>query len=494
MRGDEDKTKEQLIEELDALRSGGRPAPTDLVASDLSRTDSRFQLLLERLPAGVVYCQTDGAIAVCNPEACRVLGLSLDEVSSRYVSDWESEMLREDGSVCPVEEFAVSRCLATGKPQPGKLYGVRGPDGGVSWANYMATPVFEGEALAGALVVFADVSARQRAEQEREGALALGDTLFRVLTDHSSDGVYRADQDGRCLYANPRWHEMTGLSIEETSGYGWTEGIVAEDRELVLSTWNECVQAERDWNLEYRLVDRTGKVTWVAGTARPFRNVSGRIIGYIGINRDITTLKEARKRESLLVQELNHRVKNVLATVVGLTRESARSSESVAVFVETITARIAAMARIHEALSLRSWGALDVEEIIRLAVNVDPAADASPFTLRGPACTLSSNVAMALGQALYELNANAVRHGALRVESGRVDIVWKRHDNGQTCMSWTESGGPELERMPQPGVGLSLIQGLIGHEIGGTVTLGFPRAGARHHIVVPRSSSREGEP
>jgi PAS domain S-box-containing protein len=122
--------------------------------------------ILEAVAAGVVLVAPDGSITRANPEAVRILGLAFDQLSSRYVADFATETIREDGSPCPVEEYPVARCLASGEPQPPATIGVRRPDGDVSWAVFTAAPLHDEErqTLLGVIVTFLDITERKRAE------------------------------------------------------------------------------------------------------------------------------------------------------------------------------------------------------------------------------------------------------------------------------------------------------------------------------------------
>ena len=148
-----------------------------------------------------------------------------------------------------------------------------------------------------------DVSDRKLAEE----ALRRSESRFRTLTEHCPVGIYLADSQGRCEYANPRWLEMAGLSLEEALGDGWTDGLHPYDLQRVEAAWHQTVAANGKWGHEYRFESREGKTTWVYGHATALRNSTGEIIGYIGTNTDITdrkryeeTLKAAVRLNSIM--------------------------------------------------------------------------------------------------------------------------------------------------------------------------------------------------
>jgi PAS domain S-box-containing protein len=134
-----------------------------------------------------------------------------------------------------------------------------------------------------------DITERKQAEE----AMRESEDIFRTLSDLAPSGIYLCDPKGNCRYANPRWCEMAGLSLEEALGDGWTKGLHPEDRDYIFSNWQRMVESEGQRGFEYRFQTPTGKVTWVYGLATPQRNALGNIVAYIGINTDITERKEA---------------------------------------------------------------------------------------------------------------------------------------------------------------------------------------------------------
>ncbi|MEZ4445664.1 MAG: ATP-binding protein [Polyangiaceae bacterium] len=152
-------------------------AERDLLGSALAESERLTAGILSAVPAGVVHVRSDGAVRTANQEALAILGLSYDELTDRYTTDFQTETVFEDGTPCPVGDYPVTRALVTGEAQPAVTIGVRRPDGEVSWGVFRAVPVLsdEGETT-GAVVTILDITERKRAEQEREELLRrLGD-------------------------------------------------------------------------------------------------------------------------------------------------------------------------------------------------------------------------------------------------------------------------------------------------------------------------------
>ncbi|MGH1342914.1 MAG: hybrid sensor histidine kinase/response regulator [Nannocystales bacterium] len=155
----EDRTELELLRE--------RADQAAATATELRRSEELTRRLIEAVPSGVIHVTTAGAIRTANAEALRILGMSYDDISRRYVSDFETQTLFEDGRPCPVEEYPVSRALATGEAQPAQTIGVRRPDGDTAWAIFTAVPVKEEDGtLQGAVVTFLDITDRKRLEDQ----------------------------------------------------------------------------------------------------------------------------------------------------------------------------------------------------------------------------------------------------------------------------------------------------------------------------------------
>jgi PAS domain S-box-containing protein len=460
-----------LARDITALREAER---------ELANSQRRFETLIEMLPAGVVQVSADRRVMLANREARRILGAS-DDVIGDTLDAWKDRVVEADGSPCDLLDLPAARCIRERKPQPPRLLGVSRPDT-TTWALYSATPLFDGERVDSALVVFPDVAERKLAEDRAEQARVLSEQIFHILADQSTDAIFRTDAAGHCTYVNARGLAQIGMTHAQALGDGWIAGLHPDDRERVAAQWHHTVAHREHWRgYAYRMVDQQGHVTWVESSANPIIGPDGTLHGYIGINKDITELRRAKQRESVMVEELNHRVKNAMATVVGLATATARNSATVAEFMATFAGRIHSMARLHEALARGNWTALSLAQLVDNALG-GAVAD---IHVEGPPVTLSARVAMPLGQALFELHANAVRHGSLAQAEGRLAVRWLLTEGGRVRLHWIETSAAPITVQPQVGVGLTLLRGLIEQEIGGALELRFAVTGLHAQLEVP---------
>lgn len=169
--------------------------------------------------------------------------------------------------------------------------------GGTRWFRSSYFPVFDSlNAVQGVQVISQDITERKRAEE----ALLQSEDRFRTLTNVAPVGIYLTDGAGKCMYANERWLEMAGLTLDEALGDGWIRGLHPDDRDMVFANWQKMVESQGKWGCEYHFKAPNGRVTDIYGVANKIIDNSGNISGYIGVNMDITERKRAENelRES----------------------------------------------------------------------------------------------------------------------------------------------------------------------------------------------------
>ena len=207
----------------------------------------------------------------------------------------------------------------------------------------------------------------------------------------------------------------------------------------------------------------------------------------MGVNIDITERRRVQEHQRTLHAELDHRVKNVLATVSTVAARTMDSSSSMNHFVVSLDGRIRSMARTHELLSAAQWRGISVLELVRR--ELAPYATRGNTDIDGPAVMLKAEAGQAMGMVLHELATNAAKYGALSVQNGRVSIRWEQRLNGHPrpnlVLDWREVGGPSVVAPTNSGFGTSTIRDLIPYEFGGTVDLAFAPSGVRCRLELP---------
>ena len=233
----------------------------------------------------------------------------------------------------------------------------------------------------------------------------------------------------------------------------------------------------------FRFIRPDGREVWLEETARAEFDMRGRLMRIRGLTRDITRRKQAQERQDLLIAELDHRVKNVLARVRAVIRHTRRRCRTVDEFVEALDGRIQSIAASHTLLSQSRWSGAGLTDLIRH--QLAPYTTDSNTAVDGPDVMLTSAQAQAVAMVIHELATNAAKHGALSGPDGRVSVSWERTGADATAtltITWREHGGKQIAAPVRSGYGLGLIRDLIPHELGGTVDLRFQPDGAHCKI------------
>jgi len=213
--------------------------------------------------------------------------------------------------------------------------------------------------------------------------------------------------------------------------------------------------------------------------------VSGRRM-FTGVVRDITERKQVEQHQALLVAELDHRVKNVLAQVAVVAMSTRQGSRSIDEFLRSLNGRIQSMAAAHTLLSKSGWQSVGLDALVRN--QLAPYATDTNVTIRGTDVMLIAAEIQAVARVLHELVTNAAKHGALSTPGGHVSVSWNRkpnRDGAQLMLVWQENGGPPVTSAIQSSYGTNLIRNLIPHELGGRVDLAFALEGVTCRIEIP---------
>lgn len=196
---------------------------------------------------------------------------------------------------------------------------------------------------------------------------------------------------------------------------------------------------------------------------------------------------KAHDRDKLLMAELDHRVKNTLANIQSLVKQSSRSADSLTVFVEELDKRIHSMAKAHSLLTQSRWEGVSVEGLLREELEAYGEGRGT-VSLEGVDAVLTPKSALALSLALHELATNAAKFGAFTLPAGHVAVRWHLREDGWLGLSWTEFGGPPVVAPTRRGFGTNLIERALALETGGRATIHYNPGGVVCEIVLPQSS------
>ncbi len=321
---------------------------------------------------------------------------------------------------------------------------------------------------------------------EVEARLRESERRFRALTTATSDVVYRM---------SPDWREMRQLDgrgfLADTGSpsVAWIdEYLFPEDQAAILAAIDDAIQAKGVFQLEHRVRRADGSIGWTASRAVPVFDEDGRIIEWFGAASDVTERRRADEQLRLVVDELNHRVKNNLAVVQSIAMQTFRTAGGMAEAQESFIARIAALAHAIDLLTGDASEGRSLREILDRAVRAH-APEAARCEMAGPELELPPRVAHALSLMLHELVTNAIKHGAWSAERGRVAIDWSSRTAARGGrrfhLEWTERDGPAVTPPARKGFGARLIERTLASEMGGKVQLHFDPAGLACVMDVP---------
>ena len=244
-----------------------------------------------------------------------------------------------------------------------------------------------------------------------------------------------------------------------------------------------------DWTL--RLLLPGGTVRWVNGLGEYIRDDTGRICRSRGVIMDITERKRWEEHQQLLINELNHRVKNTLATVQSIAAQTLRNADTMESARSGLEARLFALSRAHDVLTRENWEGAGLIEIVLKALAPYRQERENRLHVQGPDTRLSPRMAMAIAMALQELATNAVKYGALSNAEGEVRISWTLEDVegiSRLYLEWAESGGPAVTPPKRRGFGTRLIERSLAQDLNGLVRLEFSKSGLICTVDAPLTS------
>jgi len=351
------------------------------------------------------------------------------------------------------------------------------------WRRFQirAVPVLEADDTVREWVgVHTDVT-EQKAANER---LRESEARFRVMADAAPSPVWMTTAEGGIEFVNEAFAAFAGLDRDGLLGNVWIELIHPEDIAGVLARRVEARSTLASYSFEARFRSSLGAYKWMLANARPRFDEAGRFIGYLGMAMDLTEIKQAQIHQRLLINELNHRVKNTLAAIQSIVRQTLKPGETPPQVRELLFERLMAMSAAHDVLTRENWSSAGVEEVVRQAVRPFIDHDATRITLAGPPMRVDPSAALALALALHELGTNAVKYGALSAPAGSVRVDWSRTGPGRGQLTWRETGGPAVRPPTHKGFGARLLSGGLASDLGGQPELIFAPDGVEARLAL----------
>ena len=459
---------------LAAGRSGTRDEAS--LAETLRETEERLRLLSDHLPGIMIYqiiADAGGrrAFRYVSAGSEQLFGVApeavLEDPSLLYQSIVEDDRAR----------FAAMEAEAVEHRGPFQIeVRIRHTDGGIRRVRLQSAP----RALPDGATIWDGFATDVTGQRRSESALRESEARFRHMADSAPALIWMTDAEGEVIFANMHYDHLFGRPAAEMLGRGWLGVILPEDREDFESAFLEAFEERRNFKAEVRVRNREGRVRWLRCDGVPRLDDAHAFLGYTGCNVDITDVKLAQEQQLLLINELNHRVKNTLATVQSIATQTLRNADTTEQARTDFEARLIALSRAHNVLTRENWEGASLRTIVRQAIEPYRREDDDRFTVEGGPVWLPTRMALSIAMALQELATNAVKYGALSNDSGRVTIEWTldfADSAPQLRLRWSESGGPSVKAPDRRGFGSRLIERSLARDLDGEVSLDFAPAG-----------------
>jgi PAS domain S-box-containing protein len=343
----------------------------------------------------------------------------------------------------------------------------------------------EDGSIRGYLKIGQDVSERRNAQE----ALEVSERRMRSLATGIPQLVFRSYGTGERIWGSPQWIAYTGLSFEESLGFGWLEAVHPDDRGATMAAW-QGVEERGGYYIEHRIRDaRTGGWCWHQTRAAPLRDDEGKVLEWLGSSTEVEEMRRLQRHQQTLLGELQHRVRNTLGVVRSIARRTAELSDSKDDLADHLQGRLAAFARVQAAVTRTAMGGVDLAVLIEDELLAHAARESETVTIDGPDVNLKPRPAESLSLAIHELATNAVKYGALSRAGGTLSVRWTVEQRDGTALlrlGW-EEGGMDLppEKPSRRGFGMELLERSLPYELDAVTRAEFRPTGFIFTMELP---------
>jgi PAS domain S-box-containing protein len=436
--------------------------------------------LLEAIPAAIYATDEAGRITFYNQAAAELWGHRPPIGSSHWCGSWR--LYWPDGSPLPHDECPMAIALREGRPVRGMNAVAERPDGTrVPFMPY-PTPLMDASGrVVGAVNLLVDLS--ERAGSQIESA------RLAAIVASSDDAIVSKTLMGEITSWNDGAARMFGYEAEEMIGQPITRIIPPELHDEEVTILDRLRRGVHIQHYETVRMAKGGRRIDISVSVSPLRNAAGEIVGASKVARDITERRVAERSQQLLIDELNHRVKNTLAIVLAIANLSSARARTMAEFVPSFTGRVQALAKAHTLLTETRMQGAELTSLVNEQVILGEDGD-ERIACSGPSLVLGSQLAVHVAMVLHELATNARKYGALSSGGGRLEVSWEVDGDDRSArrlvLHWQERGGPTVEAPTAQGFGTTLIDQTVRSD-GGAIVMRYDPEGLSATITLPLS-------
>jgi PAS domain S-box-containing protein len=430
----------------------------------LRAREAHLSAFFNQAAAGMSETDSTGRFVRVNDRFCQITGRSREELLGLRMQD-----------ITHPHDLPGNLPLFNQAAQGGGSFEIEKryvrPDGSPVWVHNSVTTVRdEAGAPISTICVTIDISDRRIAEER----LRESEARQRAITEATPECIKIVGVDGHLIHMN-----AAGLGMIEAPDLETVQG--ADTLALIFAghrgEWRDNharVIAGESLSWEFDIIGLGGTRRCMETHAVPLVQPDGSI-AQLAVTRDISQRKKAEEHQRLLINELNHRVKNTLAIVQGLAQQSFKGHQVPESVRRAFDGRLAALSAAHNILTDRNWEAASLVQIVEDSVSPHRVRE-ERIVAEGPDLLIPPKMAVSLALALHELATNAAKYGALSVAAGRIEIRW-RHEDGRLRLVWRESGGPEVIAPATRGFGTRMIERGLAADLGGAVKIDFRSEG-----------------
>jgi PAS domain S-box-containing protein len=352
-------------------------------------------------------------------------------------------------------------------------------DGRMQWIRWSIAPWRNDEGEIGGLVLYTEeVTHRVEARLRLEAA----EQQYRAVFTQAAMGVARVSPDGRFLEVNDRFCEIARRSRAELLTLTFQEITHPEDLDSDVAQARAVLAGDIEtYTTEKRYLTSAGDPVWIDLTVSLVRKASGEPEYFVAVIADIALRKLAEAEQQryqsqlrLMINELNHRVKNTLATVQSIAAQTLRVEPDPVQAYEKFEARLMGLSEVHEVLTREQWHGAALHEVAERALRPFGGAASGQIRVEGPDAWLAPGAALTLALVFHELATNATKYGALSADAGRVDLSWAiQEPRNRLRLTWVETGGPPVVAPTRRGFGSRLIERALRGELRGSAAMTF---------------------